>query len=116
MLRRGEPVFVRGDSALSPKMPMRKARSLDTRSLKALQQLSARWRHAILAPSKGATHYFCTGVQGTCEAYANAPADLAAPGFKITAGQQHQVTFTTPGVYKLTCTVHPMMNVQVVVK
>lgn len=66
--------------------------------------------------STGATHFICTGVQGACQAAAHAPADLAAPGFKITGGQQHQVTFTTPGVYHLTCTVHPMMNVQVVVK
>jgi plastocyanin len=66
--------------------------------------------------SAGATHFICTGVQGVCQAAAHAPADLAAPGFKITGSQQHQVTFTTPGVYHLTCTVHPMMNVQVVVK
>lgn len=66
--------------------------------------------------STGATHFICAGVQGACQAAAHVPADLAAPGFKITGGQQHQVTFTTPGVYHLTCTVHPMMNVQVVVK
>lgn len=66
--------------------------------------------------SASATHFICTGVQGVCQAAAHAPADLAAPGFKITGNQQHQVTFTTPGVYHLTCTVHPMMNVQVVVK
>jgi plastocyanin len=66
--------------------------------------------------SAGATHFICTGVQGVCEAEASAPADLAAPGFKIVGGQQHEVTFTTMGVYHVTCTVHPMMNVQVVVK
>lgn len=66
--------------------------------------------------STGSTHFICTGTQGVCQAGAHAPADLAAPGFKIDGGHQQQVTFATPGVYHLTCTVHPMMNVQIVVK
>lgn len=64
----------------------------------------------------GGVHIICTGENATCQADANAPADLGAPGFQIQNGEQKQITFTTPGTYKLACTVHPAMNMTVIVK
>lgn len=66
--------------------------------------------------SGGGIHIICTGENGQCAADANAPKELGSPGFQIQPGQQQQVTFTTPGTYKLACTVHPAMNMTVVVK
>jgi plastocyanin len=64
----------------------------------------------------GGVHIICTGENGSCQANADAPSDLAAPGFTIQNGEQKQVTFTKPGTYKLACTVHPAMNMTVVVQ
>lgn len=64
----------------------------------------------------GGVHIICTGKDGQCVAAANAPTDLGSPGFQIQPGQQHQVTFTTPGTYQIACTVHPAMNMTIVVK
>jgi plastocyanin len=64
----------------------------------------------------GGVHIICTGENGTCQPNADAPSDLGSPGFQITPGQQKQVTFTKAGTYKLACTVHPAMNMTVVVQ
>jgi plastocyanin len=66
--------------------------------------------------SGGGVHIICTGKDAQCSAVANAPTDLGAPGFQIQPGQQHQVTFTTAGTYQIACTVHPAMNMTIVVK
>src|SRR5579859_3534406 len=66
--------------------------------------------------STGGIHIICTGANGTCQADANAPTELGAPGFQIQPGEQKQVTFTTAGTYKIACTVHPAMNMTVIVK
>lgn len=66
--------------------------------------------------STGGVHIICTGKDAKCVADANAPKDLGAPGFPIQPGEQHQVTFATPGTYQLACTVHPDMNMTVIVK
>lgn len=64
----------------------------------------------------GGVHIICAGSDGKCVADSNAPSDLAAPGFTIQNGQQKQVTFATAGTYKIACTVHPAMNMTVIVK
>jgi len=64
----------------------------------------------------GGIHIICTGANGACQADANAPTELGAPGFQIQPGEQKQVTFTTAGTYKIACTVHPAMNMTVIVK
>lgn len=66
--------------------------------------------------STGGFHIICTGANGSCQADANAPSDLGAPGFTIQPGEQKQITFTTAGTYKLACTVHPAMNMTVIVQ
>jgi plastocyanin len=66
--------------------------------------------------STGGVHIICTGQHAQCVANATAPKDLGSPGFQIQPGQQHQVTFTTPGTYQIACTVHPAMDLTLTVK
>ncbi len=66
--------------------------------------------------ASGGVHIICTGQNGQCAANADAPKDLASPGFQIQPGQQKQVTFTKAGTYQIACTVHPAMNLTVTVK
>jgi plastocyanin len=64
----------------------------------------------------GTTHILCVGSDGHCDASATAPQDLASPGFTIQPGQSQDVRFDTPGTYTVTCTIHPNMNVSVIVR
>ncbi len=65
--------------------------------------------------SSGGVHIICVGHNQACKADANAPKDLQGTGFQIVQGQTKVVTFTKPGTYDITCTVHPNMNVTVIV-
>jgi len=64
----------------------------------------------------GGVHIICIGHNGACQAGATGPKDLLGSGFTIQPGQTHQVTFTTAGTYHLACTVHPNMNMTVIVQ
>jgi len=65
----------------------------------------------------GGTHIVCLGNEGECDAAAHGPQALEGGGFTINAGDSPQdVTFTTPGTYKITCSIHPSMNLTVTVR
>ncbi len=66
----------------------------------------------------GAFHTLCFGNDQVCMPNANGPAALnAAGGIPVNAGDPPMVfTFTKPGKYEVTCTVHVMMNVFVTVQ
>jgi plastocyanin len=64
----------------------------------------------------GGTHVNCLGTNETCNASATGPTELKDPGFTITPGQTKSVTFSQPGTYQVTCTVHPNMNLTVTVQ
>lgn len=64
----------------------------------------------------GSTHIICAGDNMQCDNNANAPKDLQGSGFTIDAGQTKDVTFDKPGTYKITCTIHPDMNLTVTVQ
>ena len=66
--------------------------------------------------STGGIHIICSGQDQKCTNDTTFPKDLQGSGFTITPGQTHQVTFTKPGVYKITCSVHPNMNLTLTVK
>jgi plastocyanin len=66
--------------------------------------------------SGGGVHIICIGHNGACQAGATGPKDLLGSGFTIQPGQTHQVTFTAAGTYQLACTVHPNMNMTVIVQ
>jgi plastocyanin len=65
----------------------------------------------------GGTHTICLGTDGTCDKGAKGPQALQSPGFTINAGDPAKdVTFDTPGTYKITCSIHPSMNLAVTVQ
>ncbi|HEV2238490.1 MAG TPA: plastocyanin/azurin family copper-binding protein [Ktedonobacterales bacterium] len=66
----------------------------------------------------GATHTLCLGSNSTCdEPLPNGPQALHSPGFTINAGDPAKaVTFDTPGTYAITCSIHPAMNLTVIVQ
>jgi plastocyanin len=65
----------------------------------------------------GATHIVCLGNEGECDTSAPGPQALQGGGFTINAGDPpRDVTFTTPGTYKITCSIHPSMNLTVTVR
>lgn len=64
----------------------------------------------------GGLHIICAGHSGKCIANANAPAELADPGFTINPGETKTVTFANPGTYQIACTVHPDMNLTITVQ
>ena len=44
------------------------------------------------------------------------PADLHGSGFSINPARTRSVTFATSGTYAITCSVHPNMNLTVIVQ
>jgi len=66
--------------------------------------------------TNGAFHQICLGNNEQCDSSAQGPKDLQGTGFSISAGQKKDVTFDTPGTYKITCSVHPDMNLTVTVQ
>ena len=65
----------------------------------------------------GAMHIVCLGSDGHCDASAQGPQALEGDGFTINAGDPPKdVTFTAPGTYKITCSLHPSMNLTVTVR
>ena len=65
----------------------------------------------------GATHIVCLGSDGNCDTTASGPQALESGGFTINAGDPpRDVTFPTAGTYKITCSIHPSMNLTVTVR
>jgi plastocyanin len=69
-------------------------------------------------PSGGGVHFICVGERQRCQPTSGTPAALANPnGLYIANGQAPiSVPFKTPGVYQVICTIHPEMEVSIVVK
>jgi plastocyanin len=65
----------------------------------------------------GGTHTICLGANGTCDGAAQGPLVLQSPGFTINPGDPAQdATFDTAGTYKITCSIHPAMNLTIIVR
>ena len=65
----------------------------------------------------GAVHTICLGKDGNCDTAASGPQTLEGQGFTINAGDPAKdVTFDKPGTYKITCSIHPNMNLTVTVQ
>jgi plastocyanin len=65
----------------------------------------------------GGPHTVCLGANGTCDTKANGPLALTGDGFTMNPGDAAKdVTFDTPGTYKITCSIHPAMNLTVIVR
>lgn len=67
-------------------------------------------------PSSGGFHTICLGNDMQCDANEAGPSELKAPGFNVTAGQSKDVVFPDAGTFKITCSVHPNMNLTVTVQ
>jgi plastocyanin len=66
--------------------------------------------------STGGLHYLVTGTNGTLTPEKGAPAALStSTGLPINAGDTKSITFPTAGTYMITCTIHPYMEVTIVV-
>jgi plastocyanin len=65
----------------------------------------------------GGMHVICLGAHGTCDKSAPGPQALQGDGFTISAGDAPKdVIFDTAGTYKITCSIHPGMNLIVTVQ
>ena len=65
----------------------------------------------------GGPHTICLGANGACDTSAQDPLVLTGDGFTMNPGDAAKdVTFDTPGTYKLTCSIHPAMNLTVIVQ
>jgi plastocyanin len=67
--------------------------------------------------SGGATHFLTIGSNGAHQDQQGEPSELSSQhGMEIDAGQTVHVTFSAPGTYHITCTIHPTMNATVIVQ
>jgi plastocyanin len=66
--------------------------------------------------TNGGFHVLCLGHDQQCDSSTTGPKDLEGSGFMINPGQKHMVTFDTPGTYQITCSIHPNMNLTVIVQ
>lgn len=65
----------------------------------------------------GGPHTICLGDNGSCDGGTKGPQALMNSGFTINPGDPAKdVTFDTPGTYKVTCSIHPAMNLTVIVQ
>jgi plastocyanin len=73
--------------------------------------------HFTDSAGTGGVHTICLGSDGTCDTSAKGPQALKSPGFTINPGDPAKdITFDTPGTYKITCSIHPAMNLTVTVE
>ncbi|MBA3823077.1 MAG: hypothetical protein H0X24_04110 [Ktedonobacterales bacterium] len=79
-------------------------------------QITIKQGQSLSFVDNGEIHYLVIGTNATYQREAGAP-DLGGPdGHTISAGQVWVTPpWTTPGVYHITCTIHPSMNLTVTV-
>jgi plastocyanin len=65
----------------------------------------------------GGVHILCFGHNQTCAPNTSGPAGLNDPkGVQFSNGDTKSYTFSTPGTYEVTCTIHANMNVTITVQ
>ena len=69
-----------------------------------------------LDDATGGYHHLCLGRDMACDLHAAGPEDFRGNGLTISNGDVRSVVFAAPGTYEITCTIHPEMNLTVVVK
>lgn len=71
----------------------------------------------FIDPQSAAQHILCVGENAQCDTSAPGPSELSGGRtLQMTPGDTKEVTFDTPGVYKIACTLHPMMNLTITVQ
>ena len=70
--------------------------------------------------SGGGTHILCigTGNGGTnsCDASGDGPSELYGSGLTLQGGDKKDITFDKAGTYRIICTIHPGMYIEVTVQ
>lgn len=61
----------------------------------------------------GGTHILCLGANGQCDASAQGPDSLLAPGLSVHPGDTKEIAFLKAGMYDVTCTIHPNMHLTI---
>lgn len=62
-------------------------------------------------------HVLCIGANGRCDESALGPLELTGGNnLQVAPGETKALRFDTPGVYKIACTLHPMMNLTITVQ
>ncbi len=61
----------------------------------------------------GGTHILCLGSNGQCDASAQGPDSLLAPGLSLHPGDTLEIAFPTAGTFEVTCTIHPSMHLTI---
>jgi plastocyanin len=69
-----------------------------------------------LDDTTGGYHHLCLGRDMACNLHAAGPEDFQGNGLTISNGDVRSVVFSTSGTYEITCTIHPEMNLTVIVK
>lgn len=64
----------------------------------------------------GGVHILCFGKDQTCAKNESGPADLNSGNLQFNPGDTKSLTFSTPGTYEVTCTIHQNMNVTITVQ
>ena len=78
--------------------------------------LSAGQALRVVDPSAtGGTHILCLGTAGQCDASAQGPDSLLAPGLSLHPGDTKEIAFPSAGTYAVTCTIHPSMRLTITV-
>lgn len=71
----------------------------------------------FIDPQSASQHILCAGENGQCDTSASGPSALTGGNsLPIAPGETKEVTFDTPGTYKIACTLHPMMNLTITVQ
>jgi plastocyanin len=65
--------------------------------------------------SQGGPHNLVVGTHGSPQTEAGAPSQLTGNGIMFSGGEVTDVTFSTPGTYMITCTIHPSMAATITV-
>lgn len=71
----------------------------------------------FIDPQSAAPHFLCVGQNAKCDESAAGPSALTGGNsLHVNPGETKEVTFDTPGTYRIACTLHPMMNLTITVK
>jgi plastocyanin len=63
----------------------------------------------------GGTHILCLGTNGQCDAAAQGPDSLLAPGLSLHPGDTKEIAFPSGGTFDVTCTIHPSIHLTITV-
>ncbi|HEV2237081.1 MAG TPA: plastocyanin/azurin family copper-binding protein [Ktedonobacterales bacterium] len=71
----------------------------------------------VSSNQSGGVHVLCIGHGLTCMPQPSAPAELnTTTGLDIEPGSEHDIIFPNAGTYHVICTIHPNMEMDVIVK